>query len=221
MGEKYIAVSLTLLTAFLYYAGWTFLYHYYFFLGIDLFEVSPSVQYTLIFAFPALAHIFSPQGELYPMIAALILGAAVLYIFYRLTIGTTAGNHIIALICVAIAGLMLFEGYRAAKSLAQMRAIDKWMNDSNPTFLDLTPRPVAGNNNKLPGPSNPLSSALASANDQFRLRHILSTPQFHYLFTREDCDAAEYQMCDGILFRVKVSEGSLTNLQPGVVKDAR
>ena len=83
MTDKQLAIIVTLGTAFIYYVGWVYLYNYYNFFGIDIFEIGPSLQNTLIYAFPALLYLLSPKGELFIFgLSLLILATTYVSLFH-------------------------------------------------------------------------------------------------------------------------------------------
>jgi hypothetical protein len=109
---------------------------------------------------------------------------------------------------LAFIALMLIEGFVSAKGLAKQRAVEKWMNDSNPAFVDLTasaPQPVqaaSASSASRPG----FAGRLESLNNDLQLRFITSTSQFYYLFARDDCDQKISEACPGFLFRVRAAD---------------
>ena len=208
--EKIAALVVTLLTVFIFFVGWAYLYYYYYYLGVDISEINPSVQYTLIYALPPLVHLISPRGELYVLVllltAAGILLVALYYVVHHCLSRwpLPKSSFSIAAIALLIA-ILAAEGYRAADSLAQETAIKKWMGDSNPAYVELK------RENKESDPcatsqSNVFAGKLECLNSQLRLRLIISTDKFHYLFARDDCDRTIYSMCPGLLFKVEVAE---------------
>jgi hypothetical protein len=216
MTDKQLAVVITLATAFIYYMGWIFLYNYYNFFGIDIFEIGPSVQYTLIYAFPAVLFLLYPKGELFIFVSGLfILAIAYFSLFHvgklkrsRNKIVMSVKDNIVWVASILLVMLLLVEGYRSAEFLARTKAAGRWMNDSNPAVLefvrstDATRRPNDSNANSGIG----FSEKLQEFNNGLQLRFILSTPQFHYLFGRADCDSNFNETCEGFLFRVRVAD---------------
>jgi len=177
MLDKHWAAVITLTTAFIYYIGWAYLYNYYNFFGIDLFEIAPSLQNILIYAFPALLYLFSPQGELYVFVPMLLLLGVVAYFSSRSTRPKLSrwerdNTRMVVSNALTIFGLLLMvEGYRSAKNLAMANAIEKWMNDSNPAIVQFS-SPIRSNVGDF---DQSLSNRLADLNNKSRLRFILST----------------------------------------------
>jgi hypothetical protein len=198
MSEKHLAVILTVATAFIYFVGWTYLYYYYGFFGIDIFEVGPSVQYTLVYAFPALRYLFYPSGYLCVFLSTVVVLALVV-----LAIRRCIRRRKIPLQWAAAAVftlLLAIEGYYSAKLAARDKAVEEWMAPSNPAFLEFVPTASGVST----GPtSGGYQEKLEDFNKKLLLRHLLSTPQLHYLFTRENSCKAE--PCAGFLFRVSVA----------------
>src|SRR5262245_7836978 len=102
---------------------------------------------------------------------------------------------------------MLIEGYASAKSLARQRAVEKWMNDSNPAFVDFVPPPQTVQAAPTSGVSRPgFAGKLETLNANLQLRFVTSTSQFYYLFARDDCDQKISEACAGFLFRVRAAD---------------
>jgi hypothetical protein len=221
MSDKHIAILVSLITAFLYWVGWLYLYHYHYYLGVDVIEVNPSVQYTLVFSFPALLHLISPRGELCIFLTILLAAGGLFFVIHLKARESWFGRNIMLLMAISFSLLMLAEGYRSAKSLARIKAIDKWMNDSNPAFVEFPSKATDTSADASSVPDNFLAKKLAAANSQLDLRHILSTQQFHYLFAREDCDTNVYEMCGGYSFRVRAPDATVTILHPGEARHGR
>jgi hypothetical protein len=228
MTKEHLAVALTLVTAFVYSVGFVYLYNYHNFFGIDMLEVGPSIQNTLIFALPSFVHLFSPKGELYVFVPSAVVLAIVYFALLYVGKFTGANGKVarwtndnkndIAWSALAIfAMLVLVESYRSAESLARTNAVEIWMNDSNPAFLEFARTADAAQARKVSSTTEKgLPKKLEAFNDELQLRFILSTSQFHYLFTRADCDLSANETCEGFLFRVRVADvNAVTILHPG------
>jgi hypothetical protein len=218
MGEKYVAVILSLTTAFAYYVGWTYLYHYYNFLGIDILEINPPVQYTLIYSFPGLLHLVSPSGELFVFAFGAVIISAIGIVFCRCLFPSNLSykQKTLWTINTLLFVLLLTEGYRAAKSIAHVDAANKWTKDSDPVFVEFK---NSTNANEKPcadptSPSDLFARQLLCLNSQLKLRLITSTQQFHYLFAATDgCPPSDHEICGGLLFKINISETKVTILQ--------
>lgn len=220
MVEKITALVVTLLTVFVFFVGWTYLYNYYYYLGVDISEINPSLQYTLIYALPALVHLISPRGELYPLLWMLTFAAMVvagLYYFVHHHIRHTP-NWPLEYAAIALAiGIAAVEGYNASESLARDTAIKKWMSDSNPAYVELKDANDKADPCATSQP-NVFAGKFACLNRQLRLRLIISTDKFHYLFARDNCDRRIYSMCPGLLFKIATGDSKLTILHPAEEK---
>jgi hypothetical protein len=183
--EKLIAVIITLITAGAFFLGWVYLYSYYDYFGIDVLEINPSIQIVLVYATPVLFNLFSSSdGLLFGLIALLLLAIfGILFFFVRQW-------SWVALIALFV--IFGFGGYRAAITQGKILATQKWMNDSDPALLEFSPDAVP--------------KEVEIYNREKQLRFILSTPQFHYLFAREQCDLDSYTTCNGFVFRIKVAD---------------
>src|SRR5262245_29153167 len=125
MTDKQLAIGITAVTAFVYYVGWAYLYNYYGFFGIDIFEIGPSVQNTLIFSFPALLNLLAPKGELYVFVPTLVILAVLTFVLtysakssvIKSRIGTWPAGKVAFITVLAFIAVMLIEGYASAKSL--------------------------------------------------------------------------------------------------------
>jgi hypothetical protein len=213
MSEKLLAVIVTLGTAFTYFVGWTYLYFYYEFFGIDIFEIGPSVQYTLVYAFPALRNLIYPSGELYKFLPTVVVFALVIFAIRRRF--QRRKTKLVWTAATVFAILLTMEGYYSAKQLAWKKAAEKWMALSDPAYVELVsaagsaspvnvPSPTVGSASpNVPSPTkNGYSKKFEDFNKDLSLMYLLSTPQFHYLFTRELC---KVELCTGFLFRVSVA----------------
>ncbi len=224
-----LATVVSLVGILIYFLGWTYLYSYFNFFNIDVYEIDPSLQYVLVYAFPALGYaVYHVLWQPVAMISALLIAGFILWVLLdaprrwaRLSWAIASAASLIWIVSVT---------YGNAWQAGVERAKWKW-SSSDPTVV----HGESGNLANLVGgfdhffsngtvvddrcaaSQNPMRSPISCFNDKLALREIFSTARYHYLFAvTPSCNFNEYKVCPGLVFKANVDgSGYLTTLHPG------
>ena len=209
--EKFITIASALIGAWLYFIGWAYLYNYLRFFHIDIFEIDLSLQYVIIHSAPPLN--FFLRHYLLPSVLLLVLPG--IAIFFSLTKRrqqllksnfSKSGN---AYVIYFVSGLSIFiGGFYLARKAGESQARDTWISTAPEVYLafvtDAAKKIPADSATKKPesGPQ----SALQEENNRYALRHLLSTRDTHYVFTRREVRRTMNSVFipDGLVFKIPV-----------------
>lgn len=210
-----IATVITLAGILLYFLGWTYLYSYFSFYRIDVYEIEPSIQYVLVNAFPvlryALFYVFRFPISLVVFLALL----AAWYITLNL-IEPKQRPAVVSALATATAVFVLFVAYDSAWRSGLTNARDRWSNDSNPVLLagEIVKESCDVSQFEMNS-----TSPLSCFSKYSMLRDIISTSKYHYLFSSPNCLTKKYQTCGGLIFRVSLDGSSyMTSLHVGELR---
>jgi hypothetical protein len=193
---------LALLAVVLYFVGWTYLYGYFGFFRIDVYEIEPSIQYVLVNSVRALVQF--PETIFGNPVA---LASAVLFISWVIAAVFFSDLRSALFKCFGTAlGLVLAFCiiYEMPRGAGIEAARYRWQSSSDPVVLS---GKLRGEDCPVVPPADGLKRPIACYSDDRMLRGIISTDRVQYLFVTERCDIAKYSTCGGLIFRVS-TDGS-------------
>jgi hypothetical protein len=210
--DKTAALSISIFGALLYFTGWAYLYHYFKFFLVDIFEIKPSIQFVLIHSFSPLYHFAQKMswGLAILIIALAIITVLVISILKGLESvrkrvtsvkenltslaakpGVFTGAILLALVT------LFFASFWISRSAALERATSIWDDSSNVVYFNLG---RAGDTLDIRAK---ISDRTERLNRDLELRYLMSTEKFHYAFAR-DPDCAQNQRCGGFIIKLPV-----------------
>jgi hypothetical protein len=195
----------TLLVAPLYFIGWAYLYSYYSFFQINIYELNPPIQYVLMYAFAPMVYGFITWAKL-PGWGILLL-ATVGAIWLVHTYGRPAWKNT-ALVIVSLIGSILIGAqlYSAAIGLAAQRAHNEWTNGSYPAYIQSKEATDAVCSDY----SNPLAREASCFSRKHALRYLISSDKFDYFYSRGNCAPTQTD-CPTMVFRIPLTEVTVSS----------
>ena len=201
--EKLLSVAggiFALLVAPLYFIGWAYLYSYYSFFRIDLYELNPPLQYVLMYAFVPVVYSAAWWGTLTGWATILVLAAFTVRLA-RSYGPPTWWNTVSGLSwLIGLLGIGV-QIYATAIGLTAQRANALWLNDSDPAYVQNKDASDA----TCSDIGNLSARQAACFSRKHALRYLVSSDKFGYFYSQGTC-APEAADCPTMVFRIPLSE---------------
>jgi hypothetical protein len=178
--EKLAALLVTAFTVLLYLMGWVYLYYYFASFKVDVYEISPSLQYVLVSSFIPILY-YAQSIWLWLVLGLIVVGVCVIGQPIANAIREARGNvqFVIGLIVVLV---IVGIAFRVAKHVALVKADKRWREGDIVHFdlgdidhhVDCGQVPCVGEN------------TVVFLNRVFDLRYLISTDKFHYAYAIYD-----------------------------------
>lgn len=176
------------LTAWLYFTGFSYLYHYYIFFGIQIPEVEPSYQFVLMHALSPYVQYFGPVTMLILLVILVVSVFIIMKYFPSL-------DHP-AFYLILLFSLFIISYFSSADA-GYKRALAVWCEAGRIVKFTLAEKPETA------------PEEFSKLNATWSLRYLFSSSSVHYAF-KLSYPCSRGRRADGVIFKVPV--GDVQNL---------
>lgn len=213
--EKNSAILLAVVGAWLYFTGWAYLYSFFGFFSINLIEIDPSIQFVLMHSLTPwyfwLTHLIDQFDFDTFVVLVGLYGGIITIIIVLLGIPSVArrADQLVAAcdscysrlcpyfssstVLASVLFILFIASLFASRSAGALRAEQIWSDPGTIVYFNVE-KDVGGNQG--------FSDRTKHFNEDFRMKYLFSTSEFHYAIVRnDDCYA---KVCGGFILKIPV-----------------